>query len=262
MDSSIISSLKPRKARHFPKAGAVRPVFSFSARMSPKWDCDEAWRPHWEKAWCLHPQAAVVTGPNNEATLTIGSWQKARGKRLQQRRSLCQEAQFLTFSGCTSNSTWHVHAACMRGDDWEILGVQGAWLSWTAIDCVLFFFSSTLSDERCSNLSFDNPNANPKNRTQKEQSLWDTAEMHVVCMGGDRVWTLTTQETRLSRLSTVAYRSSKLSLRRATLHIEIIPTRWITPQQSETKTTKQLSACRKHWNHIQATDRPRPDARL
>ena len=30
---------------------------------------------------------------------------------------------------------------------------------------VFFFFSSTLSDERCSNLSFESPNQNPKNRT-------------------------------------------------------------------------------------------------
>ena len=33
-------------------------------------------------------------------------------------------------------------------------------------------------------------------------------------------------------------------------------------EQSETETRKQLSARRKHWNHMQVTDRPSPDARL
>ena len=68
------------------------------------------------------------------------------------------QARFVTggfFSRCTWKSTWGVHAVCMRTDDWEILGVQEAQLSWTVIDCVLFCFSSTLSDEQCFNLSFE-----------------------------------------------------------------------------------------------------------
>ena len=95
VDSSITSSLKMRKALHFPKAGAVPSVFS------------------------LLPYVSQV----------------------------------------------RVHTVCIRGDDWAILGVQEARLFWTAIDCVLFFFPTTLLDERCSNLSFENPNSNPKNRT-------------------------------------------------------------------------------------------------
>ena len=99
--------------------------------------------------------------------ITVGSWQKGRGRGCNA-GEVCARRLFLfvcfrlhleKHRGCTRN------AVCMRDDDWEILGVQEARLSWTANDCVLFFFLSTLSDERCSNLSFESPNQNPKNHT-------------------------------------------------------------------------------------------------
>ena len=101
---------------------------------------------------------------------------------------------------------------CMRRDAGEILGVQDVHLSdleRQSTHGVLIFFSSTLSGKGCSNLSFENPDANPKNRTLNRHRV--TTEVHTVCMGGDDVWTLAVQETRLSCRSTVAYTSKVLS---------------------------------------------------
>ena len=103
-------------------------------------------------------------------------WAKCRGHSLskagrKQEEDVAMQAKFVPggfsffVSGCTWESIGDVHATqCVCEMMWEILGVQEARLSWTANDCVLFF-SSTRSDERCSNLSFESPNQNPKNRT-------------------------------------------------------------------------------------------------
>ena len=55
-----------------------------------------------------------------------------------------------------------------------------------------FFHSSTLSDERCSNLSFEGPNQNLKNRTLNCHR--DTGGTAACTMGGDDVWPLTSLE--------------------------------------------------------------------
>ena len=100
--------------------------------------------------------------------ITIGSWQKGRGRGWNPGEVCARRLFFFFFQVAPwlGRAPGGVHAVCMRGG--EILGVQEAQLSWTAIDWVLFFFSSTLLDERCSNLSFENPNTNPKNRTVTE----------------------------------------------------------------------------------------------
>ena len=67
---------------------------------------------------------AVIFVTNDEVT-HYRKLAESEGKRLQRRRSLCQEA-FFVFSGCTWKSTGFVHAVCMRGEDWEILGVLEA----------------------------------------------------------------------------------------------------------------------------------------
>ena len=130
--------------------------------------------------------------------------------------------------GCTRN------AVCMQDDDWEILGVQEAQLSWTANDCVrLFFFSSTLSDERCSNLSFESPNQNPKNRTLNSHR--DT--------GGTRrvLWVVTMYghlpPTKLGFLAVQLWPIFllKYSLRRAMLQLEF---RWSKPDEKHPKQSK------------------------
>ena len=140
------------------------------------------------------------------------------------------------FSGCTWKSTGGVHAVCMRGYDWEILGVKEARLSWTAIDCVLFFFSSTLSDERCSNLSFENPNPNPKNRTYTvEQS--QRHRRYTRCVP----WQVTMYgHLPFKKLGFLAVQMwpiflLKYSLRRALLQLEF---RWSKPDESHSEQSK------------------------
>ena len=114
---------------------------------------------------CLPPPSS---GPNAEAT-HYRKLAERKGKRLQCRRSLCQEAFLLLLfvSGCTWKCTGGVHATqCVC----EMTTVRDSWRSRSSAFlnskrlCPLFF-SSTLSDERCSNLSFESPNQNPKNRT-------------------------------------------------------------------------------------------------
>ena len=129
------SSLKPRKARHFPKAGAVPSVFFFFARLSPKWEYEARRRMERKRDVCPRRRLWEF-GPNDDATHFL-KLAESKGKRLQRRRSLWQEA---FFSGCTWKSTGVVHTVGIPVDDWEILGVQEARLYWTAIDCVLFFF--------------------------------------------------------------------------------------------------------------------------
>ena len=71
---------------------------------------------------------------------------------------------FLFVSGCTWKSTGvymqrSVYARWRLRDTWRSRG--SAFLNSKRLSS----FSSTLSDERCSNLSFESPNQNPKNRT-------------------------------------------------------------------------------------------------
>ena len=129
MDSSITSSLKPRKARHFLKAGAVASVTCFLfARKSPH-----------QSESTKHIDALIMresvlfappssSGQNDEAT-HYRKQAESKGKMLRCRRTLCQEAFFFFFffffffvvvvvvvvvavSGCTWKSTGGVHAVC------------------------------------------------------------------------------------------------------------------------------------------------------
>ena len=74
----------------------------------------------------------------------------------------------LFVSGCTWKSTGGVHATqcvCeMTTERYLAFKRLGAAFLNSKRLCPLLF-SSTLSDERCSNLSFESPNQNPKNRT-------------------------------------------------------------------------------------------------
>ena len=74
---------------------------------------------------------------------------------------------------------------------------------------------------------------------------------------------VTIQETRLSCRSTVAYFSSEvLSNTNNAPNLSLDDPNPMNHTQNSPKRRKekQLSARRKHWNHIQVTDRPRPDA--
>ena len=156
--------------------------------------------------------------------------------------------------GCTRN------AVGMRDDDWEILGVQEARLSWTANDCVLFFFSSTLSDERCSNLSFESPNQNPKNRTLNSHR--DTGGTRCVLWEATRYGHLPLTKLGFLAVPLWPIFLLKCPLRLAILQLEF---KWSKPdekhpKQSKTETRKTAFRSSKHWNHMQVTDRPRTDA--
>ena len=74
VDSSITSSLKPRKARHFPKADAV-PFFFLFARMSPKWEYRARRGIERKRDVYPHRRLGQMRRP-----LTIRSWRKARGR--------------------------------------------------------------------------------------------------------------------------------------------------------------------------------------
>ena len=130
------------------------------ARIGPKWEYEA----RVGKAKCLPPPSS---GPNAEAT-HYRKLAESKGKRLQCRRSLCQDVFLFVClfqvalgkaPGCTRN------AVCMR--DWPLRDSRRSRSSFflTSKRPCSLFSSSTLSDERCSNLSFDSPNQNPKNRT-------------------------------------------------------------------------------------------------
>ena len=114
-------------------------------RMSPKWASE------YEARRCIERKRDVC--PRRCLCLWAHSLSEAGRKQGEEVRTGCNAgevcARRLSFSGCTWKSTGGVHAVFMRGDDWEILGVQEGRLSWTAIYCVPFFFLSTLSDKRC-----------------------------------------------------------------------------------------------------------------
>ena len=99
--------------------------------------------------------------------LTIGSWQKGRG-RCCNAGEVCARRLFFFFlfqvalgkaPGVYTQRS--VYARWRLRDTWRSRG--SAFLNSKRL-CPLFF-SSTLSDERCSSLSFESPNQNPKNRT-------------------------------------------------------------------------------------------------
>ena len=107
-------------------------------RMGPKWECEARRRRESDMFARGSPRRRLgqMLRP-----LTIGSWQKGSGRGCNA-GEVCARRLFFFFCfrlhlekhrGCTRN------AVCMRDDDWEILGVQEARLSWTANDCVLFF---------------------------------------------------------------------------------------------------------------------------
>ena len=104
MDSSnsITSSLKPRKARHFPIASALPSVFSFRPHLSQA--CEST------KHVCTDELRESIMFSLSSPTAHYQKLQESKGKRLQRRRNLCKEA----FSGCIRKSTGVVHTVCMQ----------------------------------------------------------------------------------------------------------------------------------------------------
>ena len=183
-----------------------------------------------------------------------------RGCRMQAR--FVPGGLFFYVSGCTWKSTGGVHgnAVCMQDDNWEILGVQEAWLSWTANDCVLFFLKYSFRRAMLQ-LEFRESKSKP------EESHFEQSQRHrkyAACtVEGDDVWTLTTHETRLSCRLTVAYFSSKVlsETSKAPTWVYMIQIRWKTPKTVQNGDKKSSVSLVENTEIIwQVTDRPRPDA--
>ena len=175
---------------------------------SPAWVPSESTKHVDEgKAICLPPPSS---GPNAEAT-HYRKLAERKGKRLQCRRSLCQEAVFffLFVSCCTWKSTGGVHATqCVCEMTTE---------RYLAFKRLGFLEQQTTVSSFFLKYSFRRAMLQLESRESKskpEESHFEQSQRHrrnAVCtVGGDDVWTLTTHETRLSSRSTVAYFSSKV----------------------------------------------------
>ena len=186
---------------------------------------------HVGKAICLSPSSSA---PNAEAT-HYRKLAESKGKRLQCRQSLCQEAFFFFRLHLEKHRRCTRNAVCMRDDDWEILGVQEARLSWTANDCVLFF----------SQVLFQTSDAPTwVSRVQiktRRIALWTVRETPEVCGMRRVLWEVTMYGhlplTKLGFLSVQLWPIFllKYSLRRAMLQHEF---RWSKPDEKHPKQTK------------------------
>ena len=108
-------------------------------------------------------------------------------------------------------STRGVHALCMRGirlrDTWR--SRSSAFLNSNRLSSL--FLLKYSSRWAMLQLEFRESNSKPKESHLYSRRVTETAEVYAVCtVGGDDVWVLTIQETRLSRRSTVASFSSKV----------------------------------------------------
>ena len=179
-------------------------------RMGPKWEyearrlCDKG------KAICLPPAVvwAKCWGHSlSEAGVKEGEQVAMLAKFVSGGFFLfvCFRLHLEKHRGCTRN------AVCMRADDWETLGagVQEARRGFIEQQTTVSSFILKYSLRRAMlQLEFRESKSKPEG-SHFEQS--QRHRMYAVCtVGGDDVWTLTTHETRLSSLFTVAYFSSKV----------------------------------------------------
>ena len=143
--------------------------------------------------------------------LTIGSWQKGRGRGCNA-GEVCARRLFFVWlfvSGCTWKSTGGVHATqcvCEMTTERYLAFKRLGFLEQQTT--VSSFFLKYSFRRAMLQLEFRESKSKP------EESHFEQSQKHrryAVCtVGGDDVWTLTTHETRLSSRSTVAYFSSKV----------------------------------------------------
>ena len=149
----------------------------------------------------------------------------------------------------------------MRSDGEEMHSIQEPRFFWKVIDCVLFFFSSTLSDEWCSDWSFENPNANPKNHTQNSHG--DTLAVYIQCVCEVTMYKLRYLPfKKLGSLTVQLWPPFLLQMKHAPTWVWTIQTRWIVLRafiNGDRKNKKTAMLLRKHWNHMQVTNEPQPD---
>ena len=136
------------------------------ARMGPKWECKARRR---RESDMFAPGPAVVWVKCCWGNSLLEADRK-QGEEVAMQAKFVPGGFLIFFcfvSGCAWKSTGGVHATqcvcemTIVGDTWR--SRSSAFLNSKRL-CTLFF-SSTLSDERFSNLSFESPNQNPKNRT-------------------------------------------------------------------------------------------------
>ena len=133
------SSLKPRKARHFPKAGAVPSVFSFRPHVSPSESAKHVDALRESVMFFLPPPSS------------LGNWAKWWRHSLleagrKQGEEVATQAKFVPggfFFQVALGRAPAVYTQCVCRVTIEInlAFMQEARLSWTAIDCALLFFS-------------------------------------------------------------------------------------------------------------------------
>ena len=168
----------------------------------------------------------------------MGSWQKARGRGCNA-GEVCAR-RLLFFQVALWKSTGFVHAVCMRGDDWQIFGVQDARPGFLERQSTVSSFTfQVLFQEWCSNLSFENPNPNPILSQRHRRYTWYTR-----CV----LWEVTMYaHLPFKKLSFLAVQlwpifPLKYSLTRTLLQLEL---RWSKPdeshsEKSETETRKTV----------------------
>ena len=156
---------------------------------------------------CLPPPSS---GPNAEATLYQKQAERKR-KRLQCRRSLCQEA-FVCLFVC-----FRLHMEKHRGPHATQCVCEMTTERYLAFKRLGFLEQQTTVSSFFLKYSFRRAMLQLEFRESKskpEESHFEQSQRHrkyAMCtVGGDDEWTLTTHETRLSSRSTVAYFSSKV----------------------------------------------------
>ena len=254
MDSSITSSLKPSKARHFPKAGAVPSVFSFRPHGS---EVRQRSTKTWGKRYACLPLPS--SGPNAEAT-HYRKLAESKGKRLQCRRSLCQEAFFVVVvSGCARG----VHATqriCeITIERYLAFKKLGFLEQQTTVSS--FFFLKYSFRRAMLQLEFRESKSKP------EESHFEQSQRHRRYAAGV-LWEVTMVDTYHLRNSAFLPFNCGLFFFQSTLWDEQCSNLSLdnrnpmknTQNSPKRRQEKQRFARRKHWNHLQVTDRPRPDA--
>ena len=166
--------------------------------------------------------------------LPIGSWQKARGRDCNAGEVCTRRLFFLFVSGCTWKSTGVVHATqcvCeMTIERYLAFKKLGFLEQQTTVSS--FFLKYSFRGAMLQ-LEFRESKSKPEeSHFEQSQSHRRYAECTV---GGDDVWTLTTDETRLSCRSTVADFSSKVLSETGMLQLEF---RWSQPNEKHPKQSK------------------------
>ena len=147
--------------------------------------------------------------------LTIGSWRKARGRGTGEvcARRLFFRLHLEEHRGCTRS----VYARLRLRDTWRQR--SSVFLNGNRL-CFLSLLKYSFRRAMLQ-LEFRESKSKPKESHLHSRAVTETPE--VCTVGGDDVWALTIQETRLSCRSTVAYFSSKVLsnyIRRAMLQLE------------------------------------------